>query len=309
MSRPLDIFRALADDVRLRVVHALMEAELSVAELVGVLKLPQSTVSRHLKPLRDAGFVETRREGTSIYYRRGDMLNDAGMVALLEKQLKTLPQARSDAAAVRNALDQRRKRSREFFEKVAGRYHSLTQPGGGWEALATALCAGFAGRDVADIGSGEGALSILLARYARSVTAIDQSPAMLRELQREAKKAGVLDRVRVAEGDLESLPLEDGAVDVVLLSQSLHHAAQPDVAVREAARILRAGGQLLILDLVKHEQDWAREKWADQWLGFEESEVEQWLRAAKLWPVSTHRIAGAAPDLPVLLAVGTKSEI
>ncbi len=306
MNQTLEIFRALADDVRLRVVSALMEAELSVAELVHVLGLPQSTVSRHLKPLRDAGFVETRREGTSIYYRRGRLLSDPTMTAMLSTHLSQMSTGKADSAAIRRVLDQRRKRSRDFFDRMAGRYSSLTQPGGGWEALSHGLAAGFAGRDVVDIGSGEGELTLLLARFARRVVAVDHSSKMRGEVLRRAKKAGLEDRVSVAEGDLGALPLEAESVDVAVMSQALHHAAQPEQAIREAARVLRTGGLLLVLDLARHEHDWMREKWADQWLGFEEQEMEAWMRAAGLNLLAAERVSGAAPDLPVLLNVAIK---
>jgi DNA-binding transcriptional ArsR family regulator len=203
MPEVIDIFRALSDEVRLRILAAVMGAELSVAELVEVLDLPQSTVSRHLKPLREAGLVETRREGTSVYYRRGALLSEPEWAPLLEKRLRALRSAVRDATAVRRVLDLRRQRSKDFFEKVAGRYETLTQPGGGWEALAAALAAGFAGQDVADLGAGEGALTMLLARFARSVVAVDQSKAMLREVREKAQRAGLGGRVKVAEGDLD----------------------------------------------------------------------------------------------------------
>ncbi len=307
MANLLEIFRALSDEVRLRILAALMGAELSVAELVEVLGLPQSTVSRHLKPLREAGLAETRREGTSVYYRRGALVAEPDLAPLLEKRLQGMRHTERDAAAVRRVLDLRRQRSKDFFEKVAGRYESLTQPGGGWEALAAALAAGFAGQDVADLGAGEGVLTLLLARFARSVTAVDQSKAMLREVREKARRAGLGDRVSVVEGDLEDLPLQAASMDAVFLSQALHHAARPGPALAAAAKLLRAGGKLVMLDLVRHEQDWVREKWADQWLGFEAREVSRWMEQAGLEPLVTEKLSGATPELAVLLAVGVKA--
>ena len=303
---PLELFRALADEVRLRVVHVLHAAELSVAELVEVLGLPQSTVSRHLKPLRDAGLVDTRREGTSVFYRRGATLGEPDVARLLERRLTGGAHARADTAAVKRVLERRRRRSRDFFDRVAGRYSALRQPGGGWEALAAALAAGFGGQEVADLGAGEGSLTLLLARFARRVTAVDASPAMLREVERRAREGGVAGAVRVAEGDLEELPLKAGAFDAAFLSQALHHAARPERAVAEAARVLRPGGRLIVLDLVRHEQEWMREQWADQWLGFGADELKGWLERAGLRVAACEELAGAAPDVPVLLAVGMR---
>lgn len=305
-AETIDIFKALADDVRLRIVQALMGAELSVAELVLVLGLPQSTVSRHLKPLRDCSLVETRREGTSVYYRKGPALADSDLDRVLERELSRLSTAKKDAASLKRVLEQRRRRSREFFEKVAGNYGELTQPGGGWSALAAGLAAGFAGLDVADLGAGEGDLSLLLARFARSVTSVDSSPAMLREVGLRAEAMGLGRVVKVCEGDLEKLPLADGSVDAVFLSQALHHAAQPAKAVSEAARILRKGGRLILLDLDRHDQDWVREQWADQWLGFDEREIRGWFAQGGLTDVVCEKLAGAAPEFSVLLASARK---
>lgn len=302
----IDMFRALADDVRLRLIRALMTAELSVAELVLVLGLPQSTVSRHLKPLRDCALVETRREGTSVYYRKGPALRDSSWEQVLDRELPRLATAGDDALAVQRVLEQRRQRSHEFFEKMAGKYGEFTQPGGGWSALAAALAAGFAGKDVVDMGAGEGALALLLARYAGSVTAVDQSKAMLKQVRNRAEAAGLGAVVKVCESDMESLPLPDESADAVFLSQALHHAAQPEAAVREAARVLRKSGRVILLDLVKHDQDWVREQWADQWLGFEEKEIREWMEAAGLRQVSAERLAAAAPTFSVLLASAIK---
>ncbi|HMO03223.1 MAG TPA: metalloregulator ArsR/SmtB family transcription factor [Kiritimatiellia bacterium] len=302
----IEIFRALADDVRLRLVRALMTAELSVAELVQVLGLPQSTVSRHLKPLRDCALVETRREGTSVYYRKGPALRESNLEQVLDRELPRLATAREDAQAVRRVLEQRRRRSHEFFEKMAGKYGELTQPGGGWSALAAGLAAGFTGREVVDMGAGEGELALLLARFAGRVTAVDQSQAMLKEVRSKAEAAGLGSVVQVCESDMESLPLADASADAVFLSQALHHAAQPEAAVREAARILRPGGQVILLDLVKHDQDWVREQWADQWLGFGEQEIRDWMNAAGLKQVRTERLPAASDAFTVLLASACK---
>lgn len=302
----IEVFKALADDIRLRLVRALMAAELSVAELVSVLGIPQSSVSRHLKPLRDSGLVETRRDGTSIYYRRGPAISGTALEQVLAKELTRLPSARQDAGAVKKVLELRRERSRAFFEKIAGKYGELTQPGGGWPALAAGLAAGFAGQDVVDLGAGEGELALLLARFAGSVTAVDQSRAMLKEVKARAAAAGLGHVVRVCEGDLESLPLEDASADAVILSQALHHAAQPAQAVSEAGRILRIGGRLIILDLLKHDQDWVREQWADQWLGFEERELGLWMASAGLSEVRVERLPAAAEAFSVLLASAKK---
>jgi ArsR family transcriptional regulator len=151
----LALFKALSDESRLRILRAVGSAELSVAELVGVLGVPQSTVSRHLKPLRDAGLVEARREGTSAFYHWGQVFQDRVFSDWLGVRLRGVARAAEDAASVRRVLDARRARSREFFDRIAGSYGALTEPGGGWRALASGLAVGFLGRDVADLGAAD----------------------------------------------------------------------------------------------------------------------------------------------------------
>lgn len=304
----IDLFKALSDEVRLRILRSVSAAELSVAELVSVLGLPQSTVSRHLKPLRDADLVETRREGTSVYYRTGNAFQDASLARLLAERLEQLPQSAEDLASVHRVMDLRRQRSREFFDRIAGSYGTLTQPGGGWQGLAAGLAAGFVGQDVADLGSGEGDLTMMLAPFARKVVAVDQSPEMIRHVRDRARQAGLDNVVDVAEGELESVPLDDGSMQAVFLSQTLHHAADPSAAIREAARVLKKNGQLIVLDLLKHNEEWVREQWADQWLGFEVKEVGEWMATAGIDPVVQKVLAGSTPELSVLLVVGRKED-
>ncbi len=308
MTRPVDFFKALGDGVRLRIVRAVSQAELSVAELVAVLGLPQSTVSRHLKPLRDTQLLEARRDGTSVYYRRGTAFADHILKQFVEDQVQQIEKQSEDHAAVRLVLDQRKIKSREFFDRMAGRYSALTEPGGGWPSLALALAAGFRGQWVADLGAGEGALTLMLSKFAAGVTAVDASPEMLRLVREQVDAAGYGDRVTLAEGDLESLPLPDTSFDAVFLSQALHHAAQPAVALKEASRILKKQGLLVLLDLAKHDQDWARDEWADQWLGFTEEDVRKWTDDAGVEIVHMERLTGTTPELAVLIMIGTKSK-
>lgn len=307
MDNLLDVFKALSDEARLRILRAVEIAELSVAEVVTALQMPQSSVSRHLKPLRDSGLLETRREGTSVYYRRGPVFEDAAFAQLLTEKLAEIPGASRDRAAVDKVLDQRRRESTKFFDEIAGRYSSLTEPGGGWRGLAAALAVGFSGKTVADIGCGEGDLTLLLARFAKRVTAIDLSAQMLRVVQERSAEAGVSSRVVVEKGDLEKLPLKANSEDAVFVSQVLHHATRPGQALKEAARILKPDGQLILLDLSRHDQEWVRDEWADQWLGFDEKELRGWLKAAGLKIRIFQTLEGPSPAFSVLMVVAEKS--
>lgn len=308
MNNLLDVFKALSDEARLRILRAVEIAELSVAEIVTALKMPQSSVSRHLKPLRDSGLLETRREGTSVYYRRGPVFQDATFALLLSEKLAEVRGADRDRAAVDKVLEQRRKESMKFFDEIAGRYSSLTQPGGGWRGLAAALAAGFSGQTVADVGCGEGDLTLLLARFAKRVTAVDLSAQMLRVVQERSSEAGLDKCVAVEKGDLENLPLKAASQDAVFVSQVLHHAARPAKALGEAARILKPGGQLILLDLSRHDQEWVRDEWADHWLGFDETEMRGWLKEAGLKKKIFQTLEGPEPAFSVLMVVAEKTQ-
>ena len=306
MSDILDIFKALADEGRLRILRSIDQAELSVAELVQALEMPQSTVSRHLKPMREAGLVASRREGTSVFYNRGSLFHDSAFTQILNERLKEIPVAHRDAAAVERVLDLRRKKSRAFFDEMAGHYGTLTEPGGGWQALAAGLAAGFAGKAVADLGCGEGHLALLLARFAERVIAFDQSEKMLKLVEEKAVEQGVGAQLELLAGSLENLDLAGAELDAIFLSQSLHHTSSPKEVVCAASAGLKVGGQLIILDLVRHEHEWAREEWADQWLGFDPLEIREWLKGVGIKPQVVDSLPGSTPDLSVLMVVGKK---
>jgi ArsR family transcriptional regulator len=277
-----------------------------VAEIVQALEMPQSTVSRHLKPMREAGLVESRRDGTSVYYNRGPLFDDAAFARILNERLREISVAHRDAAAVDRVLDLRRRISREFFDEIAGRYGTLTEPGGGWQALAAALAAGFSGKTVADLGCGEGHLALLLARFAEKVIAFDQSEKMLKLVAEKAAEQNISERLDLRVGILEDLELSSEALDAVFISQALHHTSDPEEVVRSAAAGLKPGGRLIILDLVRHEHEWTREQWADQWLGFDPLEIRGWLTQAGIKPLVLDSLPGSTPDLLVLMAVGIK---
>jgi ArsR family transcriptional regulator len=303
----LEILKVLADEARLRILRAVDQAELSVAELVEALNMPQSTVSRHLKPLKQIELVQSRREGTSVYYTRGLLFSDPDFQPLLQNRLKDLPEAHSDAAKIDHVLDVRRRKRLRFFDEVAGQYESLSEPGGGLDALSTALAAGFSNQVVADLGCGEGSLSLMLSRFAREVTCLDQSQKMLNLVEERAKEIGTNERLTFHKMDLEAINLEAGYYDAIFISQSLHHVSRPKEVIQRATTGLKTGGRIIILDLLKHDHEWTREQWADQWLGFMPEELSEWLVKAGLDIVRIEILKGFVPDLSVLMAVGVKS--
>ncbi|MCX7044592.1 MAG: metalloregulator ArsR/SmtB family transcription factor [Candidatus Sumerlaeota bacterium] len=301
-TNPIAIFRALSEELRLRVLNVLEVAEFSVQELTEALGVPQSTISRHLARLREADLVAARRQGTLVFYSKGPAQAN-GISRMIAESLQALPQAEGDRAAAQRILDARRHASQSYFDAMARRYSEIVEPGGSWRALAGALALGYDGKVVADVGAGEGELTERLAESAAHVYAVDQSPEMIKALK---ARLGKRRNVTIRRGDFEALPLKDASCDCVIASQTLHHCSRPRQALQEAWRILRAGGRLIILDLAAHEQEWTREKLADLWLGFDEAELTAWMKSAGFENIKTLTSPTSHDDLKVLTVTGIK---
>ena len=307
MSHRVKLLSALADPTRLRILAALRENELSVAELQEVLGIGQSRISNHLAQLKSVGLLRDRREGQKAYYRRAEMGRD--IWSLAEGAAGELGTQARDGEALRRVLGQRQEKSKRYFDAVAGRLGKKYCPGRSWEAVGRLLLA-LAPRQVyADLGAGEGLISQLLAARAKKVIAVDHSPRMV-EVGRDLAKRSGLKNLEYRLGDMENPPIRPGSVDVAILSQALHHAVHPPRVLEAAWKILRPGGTLLILDLVEHTFEAAREMYADVWLGFSPAELAQLMREAKFEGVSVEVVAKEkeGPGFQTLLAVGNRAE-
>ena len=309
MHSPLDTLKILADPTRLRLLVLLMREELSVAELQEILGMAQSRISSQLAMLRQAGFVTDRREGKKAFYSLRASL-PARPLALLRAAAEAAgdsPEFIEDRENLDRVLQLRRRVAEQYFNLIAGRLGRGHCPGRSWEAighLALRLVPPIA---VADLGAGEGLISQLLARRAERVWCIDSSPRMVEVGTALAKKNG-LANLAYKLGDIEQVPLPDQSVDLAILSQALHHAIHPQAAVDEAHRILRPGGQLLVLDLRQHTFEKARELHGDVWLGFKESALHSFLKKAGFQQVEVAVVSREAiePHFETLLASGTK---
>jgi SAM-dependent methyltransferase len=297
--------RVVADPNRLRILLLLRGEELSVAELQEILTMGQSTISTHLSQLKQAGLVEDRRTGKSNLYRLA--APDSILASLLSEAKSEIPEAAADQAAMRGVLRKRQDKMRSFFDSVAGRLGKDYVPGKSWKSVAEALLRLMPPMVIADLGAGEGAFALLLAQRAKKVIAVDTSAKMIEVAREQALRHGV-DNVEYRLGDMEEIPIDARSVDLVFFSQSLHHALHPERAVEEAARILVPGGRIVILDLVKHRFEEARELYADQWLGFTETELETMLEKAGLTEIQTSIVHKEAetPQFQTLLAVANK---
>ena len=302
------ILRVVADPNRLRILLLLKAEELSVAELQEILVMGQSTISTHLSQLKQAGLVEDRRIGKNslfcFFFGKGnDVLAD-----LLARAHKEIPEAIPDRTSARRVVKKRQDKMRAFFDSVAGRHGKDYVPGKSWKAMAEALLRLMPRQIIADLGAGDGSFSLLLAQNAEKVIAVDSSAKMI-EFAREQARRNHVSNVEYRLGDMEELPIENASVDIVFFSQSLHHALHPDRAICEAARILKPGGRIAILDLAKHRFEEARDIYADEWLGFSETELESMLEHAGFRKPHTSVVykEDKAPYFQTLLAVAHKA--
>ncbi len=300
------LLRLLGDDTRLRLLRVLSREPLNVSELTAVLGVAQSGVSRHLGLLRDAGLVTEERSGAYTRYALAANGADGKLWAWLTETFdRATPATKADDARL---AEVRRVRKESFADP--GRHGDERRqlvPGRSWAAWARALGLLLPEVDVADLGCGEGYLTLESARWARHVTAIDRSREVLdrgKELAARRKLANITWK----RGDLERLPLADRSVDLALLSQALHHADDPARTLTEAHRILRPGGRVLVLDLRQHEEAWVRSKLGDKWLGFSDNALRSLLRDAGFERVTLQVGASARAGDPftVLVAAGTR---
>ncbi len=309
MAISLKSLRLLADPSRARIVLLLESEELSVAELQEILGLGQSTLSTHLSQLKSAGIVADRRTGKNIFYRlkAGEAGLSPAVLDVLRGAVAEVPEAEQDPEALRLALTRRRDKMRAYFDELAGKFGRAYVPGRSWQGLAETLLTMLPPLVIADLGAGEGTISQLMARRARRVISVDNSEKMVEFGAELAKNHGV-ENLEYRLGDIEQIPIGDEEVDVAFFSQSLHHARHPKVALAEAFRIVKPGGRVLVLDLLKHGFEEARAMYADLWLGFTQVELQKLLREAGFRNISVEVVhkETEAPHFETVLAVGEK---
>ncbi len=309
MADSWETLKLFADSTRVRILVLLMDEELSVAELQEVLDMGQSRISSHLGLLRQGELVKDRREGKKTFYTL-HRENNAEARALLDAAYAAVAkteQVAADQANLKRILEKRKQKSEQYFNSVAGRLGKHYCPGRSWEAIGHFLLHLTPKIRIADLGAGEGLVSQLLANRAESVVCVDNSPKMV-EFGRELARKNGFTNLSYQLGDIEDVPLEDNSVDLALLSQALHHAQHPQTAVAEAYRILQPGGQLIIIDLLEHQFEKARELYADTWLGFSQNVLYQFLKSSGFRQVNVDVVAREEqePNFETVLASGVK---
>ncbi|MDC0156241.1 metalloregulator ArsR/SmtB family transcription factor [Verrucomicrobia bacterium] len=306
--RITEILQVLSDSTRLRMVKLLGQEELSVAELQEILEMGQSRISSHLGLLRRHEMVNDRKEGKKTFYELNQVVVqrfELIRVALAEESEEEFWE--SDRSALNRIVDRRRRASERYFDEVADRLGKNYVPGRSWDAIGHFLLRLVPRITIADLGAGEGMISQLLAERARKIYCIDSSKSMVRVGKELAKKNNLLN-LSYKQGDIENVPLAKGSVDLALMSQSLHHAQRPEKALSEASRILRKGGQLVVLDLKEHQFSKARQLYGDQWLGFPENELYRMIKSVGFRKVKVETIAKEErePYFETILGYGEK---
>ena len=309
MAPVLKSLRALSDATRLRIVALLEKGELSVHELQEITRLGQSRISTHLGLLQDSGLVQSRREGKRTFYKLNEE-SDGSVAEFLKLAFQgavELPEHAGDQINLKRILKRRQEQAQVYFDQVAGRFDRVYGPGRSWQGFGHLLLRIVPPLVVADLGSGEGLLSELLARRCKKVIAVDNSEKIVAFGAAKARKNG-LKNLEFRLGDLQNPPIEAGSIDLVVLSQALHHAEDPSAAVTAAHRLLRARGQILILDLLKHRFEKARDTYGDRWLGFAESDLHRWLEGAGFRKIEISVVAREEepPHFQTILAGGEK---
>jgi ubiquinone/menaquinone biosynthesis C-methylase UbiE len=290
----LDHLAALADTTRSRILLLLDRHELTVSELCGIVQLPQSTVSRHLKALADAGWIAARAEGTShLYTMTRDELDGSArrLWLLVREQVGPTSAAAQDQRRLQVALAERRTKSQEFFSSSAGQWDRVRDELFGDRFHLGALAA-FAEAEwtVGDLGCGTGTVSAAVAPFVARVVAVDDSSAML---QAAKKRLQGFDNIDLRRGELESLPIDDSRLDAATLMLVLHHVPEPERALAEASRVLKPGGRVVLVDMLPHDREGYRQQMGHVWLGFSDEHVRRLLAGTGFEEV---RIVSLPPD-------------
>jgi ubiquinone/menaquinone biosynthesis C-methylase UbiE len=307
----LDHLASLADTTRSRLLLLLDRHELTVSELCGIMQLPQSTVSRHLKALGDSGWVSARADGTShLYTMTREELDPAArrLWLLVRDQVGPTPAAVQDQRRLQAALADRRTKSQEFFSSSAGQWDRLRDELYGERFHLGALAALAQGDWVlGDLGCGTGETSATLAPFVRRVIAVDASAAML---QAARKRLQAFDNVELRRGELEGLPIDDAMLDAATMMLVLHYVSEPARALAEVWRVLKPGGRLILVDMLPHDRDSYRQQMGHVWLGFGEDQISGLIEEAGFGKT---RIVPLAPDARakgpgLFVATGEKSK-
>jgi len=297
--------KALSDPTRLRLVGILANGEFTVQDLVSILEMGQSRISRHLKIMVDAELCTVRHQGTWSYFQLNGQSRFFHTIRqpVLESMVN-IDGFEQDQAGVARILNDRMQKSRQFFDQHARHWDELAADLVPVERYMEAILTEVDKADtVVDVGVGTGRLLTALSSRSAQVIGVDHSSPMLDEAKARIDRDG-LGNIELRLGEMSHLPLADSSADCAIVNMVLHHAANPQTVFSELSRVVKNGGKVVIADLLEHDLDWFRERMADQWMGFSRAEVKQWLSAAgfKLLKESQYELNQNLPSVFVMTA-------
>jgi len=306
MASILNLFKLVSDPTRLRILTVLEVEPLSVAEMQDILGMGQSRISSQLSLLKKGGLVSDQRVGKNNIY---SSQLQAEVKELIAQAAAEIPESQADREKLDYILMKRRDQARAYFDNLAGKFGKNYVPGRSWKSLSEGLLKITNYGVVVDLGAGEGTLSQLIAQHSDQVIAVDHSEKMV-EYGRQLAVEHKLDNLEYRLGDLQNPPVDESSADLVIFSQALHHASDPARALEKAYRLLKKGGRLLVLDLLEHHFDQARELYGDLWLGFAEIDLVRMARSAGFSQVSSTIVdrEDEPPHFQTLMLVGTRTE-
>lgn len=302
-------FKALSDPTRLRLMNILDHFELNVNEIVSVVDMIQSGVSRHLRILLEAGLLVSRKEGSYIYYSADKQGAGRGIIDLACSRVEADPLFSKDLVRADQCITLRQNRAKRFFRTVAPQWDRLKKEVLGDFDLNLLLEDHIrahqinGGQMVADLGCGTGEmLSLLLDRGATSLIGVDSSPEMLEQARIRLPEQPDLE-LRL--GELENLPMRDLEVDAAVMSMVLYHIYEPEKSIHEVYRVLKPGGIFLLADFLSHTREEIKEIIGGSWLGFKKSQIRTWLSASG-FTLKTSEVYPVEKDLSIIFYLAKK---
>lgn len=293
-----ELLKSCADATRLKILFLLSTAELSVADLVGILKTGQSRVSHHLKILLDVGLIRLRKEGLWSYYSVCQE-ETSGLVAFLLPKLRTAAFATELEAAFEDHVRSKKERTRVFFDTVADEWNSIRAELIPDSFLADLVVALENKGAIMDIGCGTGSLLQVLSGSGRELIGVDQSARML---QKAAEKTSPAQgRIQLRYGDAEHLPAKDAEIGVAVLNMVLHHLPLPGRGLKEIFRVLAPGGCFVITELLPHDDKAFAEKFGDMWCGLDPAQLSSWIAEAGLHIISKEIVPSGTQKQAVVI--------
>ena len=274
--KTISFFKALADETRIRLMNLLVRHELNVNEIVSLMDMGQSRISRHLKILTDSGLLLSRRDGLWVFYRAADSGRGGELVECFKKIIYSDQSMKQDLKELDYLLKERAREKTRFFDSLAPQWDSIKSGLVGDDCVTRDFFALLEPCDIiADLGCGTGLLIPYLKEKTNRVIGVDRSPRMLEQARTNCKD--IQDGIDFRIGELEHLPMREHEADAAVISMVLHYLARPFEAIQEAARVVKRRGTLIVVDLDKHSNEDMRHRYGHRWLGFSVDEIKSWL--------------------------------